>query len=421
MKRFVAAVGASLLVGLWIGCAHELVELEPFPCAENGLCPEGYACAEGLCRRGSTGEPDGSSEQPDAATPSDAGNGRDAGAADAATDAATDAGSGPDAGAVDAGAPLDAGYPTSPLAWGQMALPASPNPMPKLRAVHGLSPTLAYAVGTGGLILRYDGEQWSTVYTEPDGALLRGVHVRPDGAVFAVGDGALVSCKAGCETAAGYSSYRPAGAALSGLCGDGSRVFAVGEFDGEGVIYGFDDVLAQPWFLKLADAGRLFKSCWMAPDGAVFLTSRSTSASADGEVLRWKSAMTPETIEYTGVDPTLMFFNAVWGDDDELFIGGSRKNIFGRSPATNAWSPVYKPNNMGDIWSMAGDGVEVYAGGAMFSLDTSYQLVARKHGVWNWCEGPPITISGLWSAGPRSYFAVGWDEANRGRIYLGER
>ena len=46
-----ARLGLCILVlaGLGPACTVDLHDLEPFPCAENGNCPQGFACVDTHC------------------------------------------------------------------------------------------------------------------------------------------------------------------------------------------------------------------------------------------------------------------------------------------------------------------------------------------------------------------------------------
>jgi hypothetical protein len=48
IRAFVSLVAAAALV-LASACAKKLADLEPFPCAKDGTCPDGLSCVNGLC------------------------------------------------------------------------------------------------------------------------------------------------------------------------------------------------------------------------------------------------------------------------------------------------------------------------------------------------------------------------------------
>lgn len=61
-----------------------------------------------------------------------------------------------------------------------------------LRGVWGTAPNNVYAVGDGGLVLRWDGMAWQTQPTPPLGNILRGVFGRSVNDIYVVGDGGMI-------------------------------------------------------------------------------------------------------------------------------------------------------------------------------------------------------------------------------------
>lgn len=322
-------------------------------------CGPSHACQEGAC------VPVTGPGTPDAGTVADAGLG--------------DGGPG-DAGPGDAG-PGDAG-PTT----GFQIVPSSS--LAVLRDVAAVSPTEAYAVGSRGTILRWDGRSWSAISSPTDLDLYSVTLAEGEG--WAVGGGGVcLSLRNGT-----WSVYSPPLQAnvLRGVSAVSARsAMAVGKLGEQ--LYTFTWNGSQ-WTGLAVGAPHPYThltDVFLLPDGTAF-------ASQDTAIMKWKGTYWEQL-----TTPTTNTLEGIWASSaDEAFAVGSTGMLMrwnsrsGRElyfpPAPYTWFRAVWGSSPTDIWAVGGGGRIMHWNG---------------HG---WMDVPSPTTQDLYGvsgSGPQDVWIVG--------------
>jgi hypothetical protein len=363
---------------------------------------------------------------PDAAV-SDAGT-ADAGANDAGDpfDAGTDSGS--DAGATDAGS-RDAGPQGDglPLTWTANLADAGDH---IYTGVGGTSATDFYVIGSSvgtTTISHYDGNGLSPVFIDPTLALgsLTGFWVSSAGEVFAGGPNYLMACASNCAAGGDYVESSLNTEAAQGLCGtggsQGTQAYAVGQDMGtlQGLLWAWN---GAAWPLLSADAGaQSFTSCWVAPDGDVFVA-------ATGAVAHFDSAGDLLAVETPPISSSVRL-QAIWGAEGVVYAAGDEATVVARA-TDGTWSIALGPQGSAGTFHAMGSAAsnEVWVGGFPVSSVPQYSQAHLFNGAWSYENdfGGLLNMYGIWSPDVNTVIVAGQQLDSLGGIvgaalYVGTR
>jgi hypothetical protein len=262
-----------------------------------------------------------------------------------------------------------------------------------INAIWGLDSKTIFAVGKGGLIMRYDGTSWKTMpQTEKDD--LYAVYGTSDSAVLAGGDAGLLAYD-GTQWTKLSTYLNPA---IRGIWSNNEAVYAVGK-GGE---------------MRCKAAGATYWS-------AIFLASSSGKdcaaiwgvgsdlyvVGAAGMILRCSTACTSSASWTAMPSNTTSSLQGVWGTaSNDVFAVGLDGAILHYDGA--AWSamPSGTSTYFYGVWGTSSK--DIYAvGNPMFKAD---EAILHYDGT-SWSKLPPpksgVSYFDVWAASPTDVWAVG--------------
>ncbi len=277
------------------------------------------------------------------------------------------------------------------------------SPFTVLLDIWGYDTTNIWTVGTGGAVLKYNGVEWET-QTSGTTDLLSGIWGTDESNIWAVGgglsqDNGIIIKYNGTSWSQNYSLQMGSLSAIMGT--DASNIWAVGEY---GRIFKFD---GQSWNWQNSTTGSGLLDVWAINETDVLALAFNRIYRYNGDV--WSLEY---TMGGTGRD--------IWGIDDNsnIWIVGQDNLIVKYNTTTMTWTENEPGTNssMGDIW--ASDDSHAWAlGGGMREFDghtwrrvsvpTTYGHVSC---IWGLDE------NNIWAAGETflKYDGSTWQEDSTG-------
>lgn len=345
------------------------------------------ACAQEITVSGTDGSTAGdASSGADRQPIEDAGTERDSGTAG-------DAASSPDAGLEDAAERDAAG-----LTWSEMLLPENTR---GLDAVWGRSRDEVYAGSGTGVLYRWDGVQWQSIYQDPGNLAIHDLWGTDDWIYLATDNNVRRRDAAGNVESALLASAR----SINGIWGysDDEVYVVAGELTRTRLLR-FQNGMLTPVY-EPTGVTQLY-SVWGPASGELYFGGTQGaifhlgSATVEREQIEWPNGWTPNDI-------AMMEFHWIGEHRGEIFAAGSRHLVF-RRDADQVWRPVYQPSRAQDrdlrSGFSSGDLLHVAGGGATYG-----PLVRYTEGAWS-----PLMLTDqwelrdLWAAAPDRWFAVGF-------------
>jgi hypothetical protein len=264
-----------------------------------------------------------------------------------------------------------------------------------LRDVFGTAADQVFAVGDGGIILRFDGGGWTTMSGAETG--LRGVWCRPDPdtgvEAFAVGSGGRSYRYDGNADGLWTEKITPTDQRLSGITRTGEDLlFTVGVF---GAILRLDLTTPNGGWAS-ADTPALdnpsYYDVWGCPDCAA-----AFAVGISGTILRYDG-----TRWDLMAGPTTENLLAVWGsDENDVFAVGNHGTILHYDG--NAWAKMTSGvtetlagvwgKTATDVWAVGFNGTILYYDGTSWSQQDS-GTTAYLQGLWGTPDGVFVVGAG---------------------------
>lgn len=279
-----------------------------------------------------------------------------------------------------------------------------------LYGVHGLDAQTAFAVGEGGVALRWDAAamRWIQETTMP-GPDLSAVYAAAQDQVYAVGSGPSLWRRTNGTWQQQMTTVPPelAGAALRDvLVAPPSTLWAVGErgalLRGDATRLDPDDDLLEPGDSKSgAPRGTLYATAVVAADDA-------WAVGAKGLILRWDGTRWRRE---PAVDDMQRDLLAVWATAEEAWAVGAAGRVL-RWRRGGTWQIVEGPVGT-PLYAVSGDRDLVYVagkGGALYSA-------RRSGGSWLKQTFTGEDINALWADGAGGLWTAGVREMNFGNVY----
>ncbi|MCB9557463.1 MAG: hypothetical protein H6707_15250 [Deltaproteobacteria bacterium] len=270
--------------------------------------------------------------------------------------------------------------------WISMSNPAGG----QLLSIHGTSATNIYAVGAQGTVIHFDGSVWRTVsFNVPTKTQLHGVFALDEKAVYAVGDGLILKYDGTNWTEDHKSSYSSAFRAAWGH--PQGSMYTVGE---QGTIKSRSSSSSY-WSTHYISSSTNLHAVWgSAPDDVY--------AVGDGGKLLHNTGGTSWSEIDLGVETHL---RAIWGRaKDDIYIAGYDGLVI-HFDGTN-WTKIATPTSS-YFYGLWGDAKNIYVvGHALFAAGES---VFRYDGSgWTKMTAPTTApLNAIWGTDEKEIFIVG--------------
>ena len=287
--------------------------------------------------------------------------------------------------------------PAGAAEWEKQTSPVSTS----LWAVSGNSAHNVYAVGDGGVILHYDGSEWSDISVETIDTNFKDVWCSPSGDVFAVGQGKDGGAIYRFLDSSWTELSTPTESYLRGVWGSSeTSVWAVGY---DGTILKYDGVewveLANPW----DNTQNRFWGIWGNDQGEVFAVGDNGNVLLKDD-MGWSIVQNP-------LKGTLHPFYGVWGSNaNDIYVVGGQFNDSRIIHYNGAdWTeitdhPLYETAApLQNVWGTSSDNVyAISRSGAIIHLDDSGEWKEETFSAPN-----SNALNGIWGTSADNIFAVG--------------
>jgi hypothetical protein len=278
-----------------------------------------------------------------------------------------------------------------PSAWKETNFSATFN------AVWGLNATTIFAVGKGGLIVRYDGTSWKTM-TNPEKFELNAVWGSSASNVYAAGESGVIKWDgtAWAKDGSSYDVY-----AYRSLYGTSDNLFAAGPGGrlGYKALTGTYAYWSSVYFSSTIKND--FNGVW-GTGSDIFVVGN------DGLILKCSTSSCTTSSNWTTMTSgTTSHLRAVWGSSaTDVFVVGLDGTILHYDGTT--WSPLDAKTStyFYGVWGAGANDVYV-VGNPIFKADEA--IFHYDGSTWTTLPPPKTTIGyfGIWASGAKDVWAVG--------------